>query len=95
MGWWQKIRNDYQTLIAEYGPIALGTYLAIALLSFTGFVIAIHLGFVVDGVASGAGTFLAAWAGIKLLQPLRIAATLLLTPFVARMLRRRRNIDRQ
>ena len=93
MSWWQERRTDYKTLIAEYGAIAMGTYVAIALLSFGGFVIAIRMGFAVEGAASGAGTFIAAWAGIKLIQPFRIAATLLLTPLVARGLRRRRKID--
>lgn len=90
MSWWQRNRERYQALLAEYGTIALGTWFAIAAICFVGFVIAIGRGFEVEGAASDAGIFVAAWIGIKLIQPLRIVATLVATPLVARVLRFRR-----
>lgn len=77
--------------MAEYGPIALGTYFAIffvVLASFTG---AIVFGFDVDSAQGTAGTLAAAYVATKLTQPLRILATLALTPLVARLVRRNRS----
>jgi hypothetical protein len=75
-------------LIEDYGFIALGTYMGTFAVAMVGFVVAIRLGFEPDGVAGGAGTLLAAWLATKATQPIRIAATLALTPVVARLVRR-------
>lgn len=76
-------RAKLKELLEEYGRVALYTYLAIWLAVLAGFVIAISLGFHDAGVAEGAGVLLSAWVATKLTQPLRIAATLGLTPLVA------------
>jgi len=93
-------KERLKALLAEYGPIALGTYFAlffVVLLSFAG---AISLG-LRDTVTAWfsrwgldtesfaqAGVWLAAWIVTKLTQPLRILATVALTPVVARVLER-------
>jgi len=77
-------------VLAEYGNVALYTYLVIWLLTLAGFAIAISLGVKVEGVTSGAGLVGAAWLATKLTQPLRIAGTLGLTPFVAAIIKRLR-----
>ncbi|MBW2256881.1 MAG: hypothetical protein JRI25_20120, partial [Deltaproteobacteria bacterium] len=80
---WTEARGRWERLLAEFGTIALVTYLAIALVVFVGFVIAIRMGFQVESTAASAGTFGAAWIGLKLTQPIRIGATVGLTPVVA------------
>lgn len=81
-------RAKLQDLLKEYGQVAVYTYLAIWLAVLAGFVIAIALGFHQNGAAEGAGVLLSAWIATKLTQPLRIAATLGLTPLVAAVLRK-------
>ena len=100
-------REKLKTLLAEYGNVALVTYLVIWVLTLTGFAIAISTGVDVDAVlgsiarffgsswegrTSGAGLAGLTWLATKLTQPLRIAATLALTPFVAALLRKRRGL---
>lgn len=82
-------RERLKTLMAEYGRVALWTYLVLFVVVLAGFAIAISLGFQVESAQGGAGLLGAAWLGAKLTQPLRIGATLVLTPLVARLLRRR------
>jgi hypothetical protein len=79
-----------QKLMAEYGPVAFGVYFTIFAIVLLGFVAAIKLGVKVESAQGTAGTLLAAWAATKLTQPLRILATLVVTPFVVRVLRRGR-----
>ena len=75
-------------LAQEYGPFALGTYFAIFAIVFAGFAAAISAGFEVEGAAGSVGLLGAAWLATKVTQPLRIAATLALTPLAAAALRR-------
>lgn len=77
-------------LVAQYGKLALMIYFAIFLLVLAGFAIAIQLGVEVQSAAGAAGTLGAAWVATKLTQPLRIAATLALTPVVGAIIARRR-----
>lgn len=76
-----------KALLAEYGRVALWTYLAIFLLVLGGFAIAIKVGVKVESSAGNAGLLGAAWVATKLTQPLRILATLALTPVVAHVLK--------
>ena len=90
MQWWTRLKTRYAGLVAEYGMVALGTWFALAALTFGGFVIAIRMGIEVEGAAESAGTFGAAYVALQVTKPIRIAATLVLTPLVATVLRRRR-----
>lgn len=72
-------------LLSEYGKIAITTYFVIFGLVLAGFIVAIRLGFSAQGTAETAGTVAAAYAATKLTQPLRIGATLVLTPLIARL----------
>lgn len=78
--------------LAEYGPVAVGTYFAIFFLVLAGFAVAFSQGVQLAGVevqgAENAGVLGAAYVATKLAQPARIAATLVLTPLVARVLRK-------
>lgn len=77
-----------KTLIAEYSGVALGTYFAIFGLVFTAFALAISFGVDVSSAPGGVGLIAGAYLATKVTQPLRIGATLLLTPIVARVLKR-------
>lgn len=83
-------REKLKNLLAEYGNVALGTYLVIWLLTLAGFAIAISAGVKVESATSGLGLAGASWLATKLTQPLRIAATLVLTPLVTVALRKLR-----
>jgi hypothetical protein len=81
-------RQKLKDLLAEYGKTALVTYVAVLLIVFAGFALAIAWGVHVESAAGGTGLLGAAYVATKLTQPLRIAATLALTPIVARVVRR-------
>ncbi len=83
-------KERLKALLAEYGQLALYTYLGLFAVVLTGFIVAIKAGF---AVASTEGTLTvvgAAWLATKATQPLRIAATLALTPLVSVALRKLR-----
>ena len=77
-------------LMTEYGKVALATYLVIFVAVFAGFTVSIMMGVEPDSAMGSATTVGAAWLATKLTQPLRIAATVVLTPAVATVVRRRR-----
>ena len=87
----QPLGERLKQLLADYGPVALGVYVAIFGLVLVGFMVAISAGYDPEGVAGSAGLLGAAWVATKLTQPLRILATLALTPVVGRLVLRRRD----
>lgn len=76
--------TSIKSLLAEYGAVALTVYLVIFVSTLASFAIGIQLGWKPSGTGGQAGLFVAAWVATKLTQPIRIAATILLTPFVAK-----------
>ena len=76
-------REKLETLLKEYGRSAFWTYLVIWLVVLAAFAIAIATGLRPANGAAGLQVIGAAWLATKLTQPLRIAATLALTPLVA------------
>jgi hypothetical protein len=83
-------RERLKSLLAEYGRLALYVYFAIFAVVLSGFALAIQMGIRVESAAGKAGIWGAAWVATKVTQPLRILATIALTPLVAQLLRRRR-----
>ncbi len=79
-------RERLKTLLEEYGKVALGTYFGLFVLVLLGFALAISTGFKPESTQGGVGVFGAAYIATKVTQPIRIGATLLLTPLVARVL---------
>jgi hypothetical protein len=91
-------------LIAEYGMVALGVYWAIFFVSIGLFWVLLRmgiqasdvlsrLGLQMEGTAGTAGTLGVAYVATKLLQPVRIALTFVLTPVVGKLLHRRKKPD--
>jgi hypothetical protein len=83
-------KERLKNLLAEYGRLALYVYLAIFAIVLAGFALAIQTGISVESTAGKAGIWGAAWVATKVTQPLRILATLALTPLVAQLLKRRK-----
>lgn len=82
------VRKTLKHILTEYGATAVVVYLTIffaVLLAAWG---AIHLGWQLDGMTQNVGAFTAAYLATKVTQPLRIAATLALTPLVVRVMDR-------
>jgi hypothetical protein len=86
------VRKTAQQLLTEYGAIGVIVYFAIFFAVLFGFWAAIRAGWHPKSVGGGVGSFTAAYIATKLTQPLRIAATVALTPLVAR---RRRGASEQ
>ena len=72
----------------DYGGVALGVYLSIFVVAMVIFSSAIAFGAQVESGTGAATTLGAAWLATKATQPLRIIATLGLTPLVAKLLGR-------
>ena len=80
-------RAKLKALLEEYGRVAVWTYLVIWMAVLGGFAVAISAGFEPSTAKGDAGALISAWVATKLTQPLRIVATLGLTPLVARVVR--------
>jgi hypothetical protein len=84
------VQKTIKHILTEYGTIALIVYFAIFFLVLGGFWMAIRFGWRSGSTAAGVGAFAAAYIATKLTQPLRIAATAVLTPIVGRLYERLR-----
>jgi hypothetical protein len=86
------MRKTLKNILAEYGAIAVVVYLTIFSLVFVGSYFAIRLGWTPGSAAGQAGAWTAAYIVTKIAQPLRIAATVIITTFVGRMWDKRKEI---
>ena len=84
----RRLKARWTETMAEYGMVALGVWFAIFFTVMGGFTIAISNGIEIDGAIGNAGILGGAYAATQLTKPLRLMATLALTPVVARFLRR-------
>lgn len=83
-----SLKERLKAHLAEYGRVAIFTYLALFVVTITGFAIAISAGIKTNSSGGTAGTLVAAWAATKLTQPIRIGATLALTPLLSAVITR-------
>jgi hypothetical protein len=72
-------------VLAQYGTIAVVVYLALHMIVLFGFYLAIKMGWTPAGLAGEAGIWTVAYLLTKLTQPIRLAATLVVTPLIARL----------
>jgi hypothetical protein len=79
------VKKSLQQVVAEYGTVAVAVYFSIFVLVLAGAWLGVRLGWEPRTMTANVGTFTAAYLATKLTQPARIAATLVLTPFVARL----------
>ena len=82
------LKERFKNLAAEYGRVALVVYFSIFIAVYLGFLISISAGIGETDTAGTVSTAGAAWLATKVTQPLRIGATFLLTPLVAKLYRR-------
>ena len=75
-------------MLVEYGAVAVVVYFAIFFLVIFGFWAAIRFGWQPSSAAGTVGVWTAAYIATKLTQPLRVIATLAVTPFVAKLYER-------
>ncbi len=78
------MRKTFKHILTEYGAVAVVVYFAIFFAVLFAFWGAIRLGWHPASVTGSVGAFTAAYLATKITQPLRIAATLALTPLAAR-----------
>ncbi|CAN5780388.1 hypothetical protein BH11MYX3_BH11MYX3_02070 [soil metagenome] len=84
----RTLKERLSAHMAEYGKIAVYTYLVLSLLTITGFSIAIGMGIEPSSASGVLGVIGAGWLAAKATLPIRILITLGLTPLVAAVVRR-------
>ena len=84
------MKKTLKEILAEYGAIAVVAYLVLFVVVLIGSYLAIRFGWTSRSAAGTAGIWTAAYIVTKLTQPLRIAATVLLSAFIGRLWERRR-----
>ena len=85
-----SLKERFQTLLTEYGPLALVVHYALFFLSMGVFALLIRSGFQVEGAAGSASTWGGAYIASQVIKIPRLAATFALTPLLARFIRRLR-----
>jgi len=86
----RTLKERLQAHFAEYGRVAIWTYLTLSLTAIIGFSIAIGAGVGASSASGIFGVIGAGWVAAKATMPLRILATLGLTPLIATLIQRRR-----
>ena len=79
------MKKTLKDILAEYGTIALIVYLVLFAVVLIGSYFAIRFGWTAKSAAGNAGIWTAAYIVTKITQPLRIAATVLLSAFIGRL----------
>jgi len=90
--WWNTLKDRYAALVEEYGKAALTTYLTLFFGTWFVSWIAIRTGMNTSSAIGGAGTVGGAYILTKATQPLRIGATLVITPALVGLWRRFRPV---
>jgi hypothetical protein len=85
----RTLKQRLSAHFAEYGKIAIYTYLALSLTAIIGFSVAIGAGVEPSSATGFFGVIAAGWVAAKATMPIRILITLGLTPVVAFVVRRR------
>lgn len=83
-----SLKERLKALFADCAVLAIIVYFSIFFACIGVFAALLHLGFDVKGAGGNAGVLAGAWAATKLTQPIRIMATLAITPPLERVLRR-------
>lgn len=82
------MREKLNNLIVEYGVIGLVVYLTSTALVYLGFWIALQFGWRPSGATGNIAFWGTAYVAAKVTQPFRIAGTIIVTPFLARLYER-------
>jgi hypothetical protein len=87
------MKKTLKEILAEYGMIAVVVYLVLFAAVLIGSYFAIRFGWTTNSTAGTAGTWTAAYIVTKITQPLRIAATVLLSAFIGRLWEKKHKPD--
>jgi hypothetical protein len=79
------VKKNFQALLAEYGAVFVVVYFAIFFAVLGAFWVGISTGWRPASAVGNVGAFTAAYLATKVTQPIRIAASVALTPLVARL----------
>lgn len=82
-----SLKERFKALMVDYGRLAIWVYFTIFFACWAGFALAIRLGLQVEGAGGTTGTIMGGYLATKVTQPVRILATLGLTPPLERVLR--------
>jgi hypothetical protein len=77
-----------KALVAEWGALLAVVWFSLFAIVLVGFALAIQLGFETESTAGTLGTWGAAYVATQLTKPLRLAATVLITPALGALLKR-------
>ncbi len=86
----RTLKQRLHAHFAEYGRIAIWTYVVLSVAAIVGFSIAIGVGFSPSSASGVLGVVGAGWVAAKATMPVRILVTLGLTPLIAVVLQRRK-----
>lgn len=86
----RSLKERMSALMAEYGKVALYTFFTMSLMTIAGFSIAFGVGVAPSSASGVLGVIGAGWLAAKATLPLRILATLALTPLIAALVKRRK-----
>lgn len=80
------MKGKLEDLLARYGRVGIGVYVALCVITFAGSAIGLHFGVgpYLPSWLQGGGTAVGAYALYKALMVPRIAAAVVITPIVAR-----------
>jgi hypothetical protein len=82
--------DRFKGLIAEWGPLFFFVWFGLFGIVLVGFALAIKFGLRVESSAGTWGTWGAAWVATQLTKPLRLGATIVITPALGALLKRLR-----
>lgn len=85
----QTLKQRLAASFAEFGRIAIITYVVLSLVTIAGFSVAIGIGAEPSSATGVFGVIAAGWLAAKATMPIRILIVLALTPAIAAILRRR------
>jgi len=83
-----SFKDRFQSLLAEWGPLFVVVWFGLFAIVLMGFVLAIKFGFKSESTAGEMGILGAAYIATQLTKPLRIAATVIITPALGAFLKR-------
>ena len=78
------MRKTLKQFAVEYGSLFVFVYLAIFTVVLVGFWAAIKFGWSTDSAAANVGAWTAAYLATKITQPVRIVASVAVTPMLGR-----------
>jgi ABC-type transport system involved in cytochrome c biogenesis permease component len=84
------LKQRLTALGEEYGPVAFVVWFTLFFATLGGFWFAVSRGWQPESASGTTGTLMIAYVASQATKPIRIAATVVLTPIVARVLRLRR-----